>query len=327
MSLFRYSALAILLFYSAISWAQQRRVPQKFISGEREIFIDSLWNEYLGEPPSEWKLSRGGVETMHMEDFPVIGFIASISEISPIVKQEEYLPKAFTIEMEVYFHNRGNEGYTIEFNDGRYSIRINREGIMQRSDYTRTNVEEMVGWRKVQIAVNGSALKAYYDGELLVNIADIEIIPTELNIKVLSHNIKNDQYAMIRNIRIAEGGIPLYRRFSQSGVLEFNNIHFDYNKASIRPDAIPVIDRIATMLKQHEELEIQIEGHTDSTGDADFNKILSEKRAQAVKDALVSKGIASERLQAIGYGEEQPITEGNDAQASAMNRRVTLRKN
>lgn len=325
MNLSQFGYLALLLTLPALLFAQQRKAPS-FTPGERDIFIDSLWNEIYGEVPSLWTVSRGGIENMQMEDQPVIGFTDGINEIAPRMESNDYLPKTFTIELEVYFHNVGNEGYTIEFNKGRFGFRINRQGINYRPGYIRTEVEELVGWRKVQVAVNGSSLKVYYNGERLVNHPDMGITPTELQLSVLSHGNSRGNYAMIRNIRIAEGGGTLYDRFNTTGILELNNIQFDYNKASIRPDAQAVIARLANMLKSHPELKVQIEGHTDSRGAADFNQALSERRAAAVKQALIDQEIASDRMQTIGYGEEQPLDTADTPQAWAVNRRVTFRK-
>ena len=321
----RLSYLLLLLFVTSLAWSQSRQKPQ-FVPGERDIFVDSLWNEYYGEAPSQWTLDRGGAENMLMDEQPVIGFLSNINEIAPRMSAEAYLPKTFTIELEVYFHNQGNEGYTIEFNKGRYVFRISRDGISHRPGFPRIKLDELVGWRKIQVAVNGSSLKVYYNGERLVNHPDMGIEPTELNLHVLSSNTHRDKYAMIRNIRVAEGGGPMYERFNTTGVLELNNIHFDNNEATIRPDAEPVIERIANMLNRYPDLRVKIEGHTDSNGDADFNQKLSERRAEAVKDALIKFDVSADRMQTIGYGEENPLDPEQNARAWAINRRVTLRK-
>ncbi len=325
MNLSQYCYLALFLALPTLMFAQQRKAPS-FTPGERDIFIDSLWNELYGEVPSLWSVSRGGIENMIMDDLPVIGFTDGINEIAPRMETDTYLPKTFTIELEVYFHNVGNEGYTIEFNQGRFEFRISRQGISYRPGYIRTDVKELVGWRKIQVAVNGQSLKVYYDGERLVNHPDMGIEPTEMQLTVLSHGRAQGKYAMVRNIRVAEGGGTLYDRFNTTGVLELNNIQFDYNEATIRPDAQAVIDRIAAMLKRHTELQVQIEGHTDKRGDAAFNQTLSEQRAEAVKQALAKQGIATDRMQTIGYGEEKPLDIAETPQAWAVNRRVTLRK-
>jgi outer membrane protein OmpA-like peptidoglycan-associated protein len=78
-------------------------------------------------------------------------------------------------------------------------------------------------------------------------------------------------------------------------------------------------------MNEHPELTLQIDGHTDNTGNAAYNLILSQKRADAVLEYLASKGVERNRMEAKGYGQEKPIT-GNDSPAQrAQNRRVELK--
>lgn len=111
----------------------------------------------------------------------------------------------------------------------------------------------------------------------------------------------------------AEGRIALY-------------INFDLDKATLRPDAAPVIDEIAKLLAGDPALELSIDGHTDSTGTAERNRELSKQRAEAVRAALVGKGIAAERLSAQGYGPDRPLEVETDEASRAKNRRVELVK-
>jgi OOP family OmpA-OmpF porin len=111
----------------------------------------------------------------------------------------------------------------------------------------------------------------------------------------------------------ADGRIALY-------------INFDVDKASLRPDAAPVIDEIAKLLAGDPALKLSIDGHTDSTGTAERNRELSRQRAEAVQAALVGKGIAAERLAAQGYGPDKPLVPETDEASRAKNRRVELVK-
>ena len=80
---------------------------------------------------------------------------------------------------------------------------------------------------------------------------------------------------------------------------------------------------MANILLDHPELtKIRIEGHTDSRGGADYNRKLSDKRAAAVRDFLIEKGVEAERLESIGYGEDKPLDKRNNAEAWEKNRRV-----
>ncbi|GEM_PF-1802550 len=99
-------------------------------------------------------------------------------------------------------------------------------------------------------------------------------------------------------------------------------IYFETGKAIIRPESFPVLDEIAQVLKDNPGLRIRIEGHTDSVGPASYNLRLSQKRANAVRNYLISKGIDPSRLEAVGYGESRPIAPNTTPEGRAKNRRV-----
>ncbi|MEZ4995502.1 MAG: OmpA family protein [Saprospiraceae bacterium] len=328
MSNFAKNTLALLLagLFGSVYLFGQERKRTEFIPGKQEIFIDSLKHELLGEFPSRWDLRRGSAEIMRFENGNVIGITAGQTDIIPLMEEKDYLPERFTIELEVYFHNYGNEGYTIKFNDdNRYYFRINVDGISNRDGHVRRPKKDPVGWRKVEVSFNKRVLKVYYEGERLLNIPNMADRPTRMSIVALGHGASMEKYAMIRNIRIAEGGVPLYDRLITDGKLEMSNIHFDYNEARIKATSLPVIRSIAEMLLEHPDIRISIEGHTDSDGEADFNQRLSEQRAESVKAALVDLKVLQGRLLTKGWGESQPIADNQTDAGKAENRRVTFR--
>ena len=98
------------------------------------------------------------------------------------------------------------------------------------------------------------------------------------------------------------------------------DVFFDFDSSVLKPGAYREIDRTAGVLNRYPQTNILVEGHTDSKGSESYNQQLSERRAQAVRDALVSRGVDSRRLRVIGYGESQPISSDD-----AANRRVELR--
>ena len=108
-------------------------------------------------------------------------------------------------------------------------------------------------------------------------------------------------------------------------LLEEHKIHFSYNKSKIRIGSYPTLDSLVNNAKSCPNSHIVIEGHTDSDGERAYNKWLSQKRANAVKRYLISKGIEKSRLKAIGYGESRPLVPNISREAKRKNRRIELK--
>ncbi|EKF75028.1 OmpA family protein [Alcanivorax hongdengensis A-11-3] len=107
--------------------------------------------------------------------------------------------------------------------------------------------------------------------------------------------------------------------------ISFNNIGFELNSAKITASSRPTLDRMADSLKSQTDFNVEIAGHTDSTGSAEYNEGLSDRRAQSVRQYLIDQGVAADRLTAKGYGELEPVASNDTASGRAMNRRVELR--
>jgi outer membrane protein OmpA-like peptidoglycan-associated protein len=103
-------------------------------------------------------------------------------------------------------------------------------------------------------------------------------------------------------------------------------INFDVDKATIRPDSEPIVAEIVKLLEANPDLKIRIEGHTDNTGADDHNQTLSKNRAASVYGALLTKGIAQDRLQSAGFGAAKPIADNTTEEGKAKNRRVEIVK-
>ncbi|RKT43718.1 OmpA family protein [Thiocapsa rosea] len=126
----------------------------------------------------------------------------------------------------------------------------------------------------------------------------------------------------------------LYRRFSELGgthtdrgmllKLADTELRFQPGMATLPNDDLPSLDRIAGLLAEHPDLRIRIEGHTDSSGDEETNLALSLQRAEAVKQALVERGVDSARLSAEGLGPARAIADNTTPTGRAQNRRVEV---
>jgi outer membrane protein OmpA-like peptidoglycan-associated protein len=101
-------------------------------------------------------------------------------------------------------------------------------------------------------------------------------------------------------------------------------ILFDVNRDEVKPEARDQVGHAAEVLVKYPDTYITVEGHTDSTGGAEYNQKLSERRAARVRDLLASRGVAASRLSVHGYGESDPIADNGTAEGRQANRRVQL---
>lgn len=103
------------------------------------------------------------------------------------------------------------------------------------------------------------------------------------------------------------------------------NIFFETASTNLKATSKAKLDELHAIIKGYSDFTLAIEGHTDSSGSADLNQRLSEKRAAAVRNYLVSKGLPSHRITSAGYGENRPIADNSTAEGKKMNRRVELK--
>jgi outer membrane protein OmpA-like peptidoglycan-associated protein len=99
---------------------------------------------------------------------------------------------------------------------------------------------------------------------------------------------------------------------------------FATGKAELQPGAATTIQRLANFLEEYPEKTVLIEGFTDSTGSADFNQGLSERRALSVRQALVNAGLSPERISTAGFGMSRPVADNATAEGRQRNRRVEI---
>jgi peptidoglycan-associated lipoprotein len=104
----------------------------------------------------------------------------------------------------------------------------------------------------------------------------------------------------------------------------FEDVHFDFDRYTLRPEATRVLDEAVAALRENPTLRVEIEGHTCSIGTAEYNLALGDRRANAVRDYLVSRGVSAERLHTISYGEERPKYDNSREETRRLNRRAAL---
>jgi peptidoglycan-associated lipoprotein len=105
---------------------------------------------------------------------------------------------------------------------------------------------------------------------------------------------------------------------------KFEDVHFDFDRYTLRPEATRILDEAVAAMQKDATLRLTIEGHTCNIGTAEYNLALGERRANAVRDYLASRGIGGDRFNTVSYGEERPKHDNSREETRRLNRRAAL---
>lgn len=307
-----------------------------FVPGD-EIIFDDIPSpaEENGEFPSRWDLIGGQIEIAEADGEKVIMFIDGSPDITPYMKDREadYLPDIFTIEMDLYKPKGSNRIFMNLYNKKHQAPGKNHEITIGhdyidvgdiRGKYPKELSRDKGRWIHVSIAYTKGKLKLYMDDTRLINIPHYEGNPTGLSIQC--YFADSEHRYLLKNVRIAKGGVKYYDRVLNEGKIICHGIKFDVNKATLRPESMGSINEIYSLMEKNPGLKFSVEGHTDSDGSDTHNQQLSEARAKAVMQKLVDMGIDKSRLTSKGFGESKPMANNTTAEGKAQNRRVEFVK-
>lgn len=132
------------------------------------------------------------------------------------------------------------------------------------------------------------------------------------------------QEAELRRSLAAAEAASIRREQDLLAVTFKSDVMFDVNSFVLKPGAYDEIDRLAQVLNNYPQTYIRVEGHTDSTGTEEHNQKLSERRAEAVKNALIGRNVNPARINTVGFGMSKPIASNDTEAGRQMNRRVTV---
>jgi outer membrane protein OmpA-like peptidoglycan-associated protein len=136
-------------------------------------------------------------------------------------------------------------------------------------------------------------------------------------------NYMDRQEAQLRS-QLQGSGVSVVRNGNDITLKMPGNITFQTNSADLQPSFYQVLNSVALVLKKYDKTILEVAGHTDSTGSAEYNQGLSERRAQTVAQYLESQGVNSERVMTVGAGETHPIASNDTPEGRQANRRVEL---
>ena len=114
------------------------------------------------------------------------------------------------------------------------------------------------------------------------------------------------------------------RETARGLIVNINDVLFDFNKYALKPGAREKLAKVAGILLAYPGLKVQLEGHTDSIGSDEYNQRLSEERAGAVRDYLLSQGVPMTDLTAVGFGKANPVASNDTVARRQQNRRVEM---
>ncbi|NGY05236.1 OmpA family protein [Solimonas terrae] len=274
----------------------------KIYSQETEIDITVV----VKQPPKQVLTAPSG------NDYRLLGHMPNYTAGTPEKRNFDKL------EFDV---KNSDEQDTVEVQGARYSVNYSpRDGVQANSDLDiqenyRTALKAL-GAQLLFTDERNTDARLEHDGQTIwVRIYSQE---TEIDIGVIEEKafqatIQTPQASALKTALDKDGHVALY-------------INFDFDKATLRPDAAPVIAQVVALLKDAPTLKLSIEGHTDNVGSHDYNLKLSQDRAASVVAALVKAGIAADRLSSAGHGPDQPIADNKTGEGRARNRRVELVK-
>lgn len=143
--------------------------------------------------------------------------------------------------------------------------------------------------------------------------------PKEIDYSKIEQMIKQNTPKEKKEVIVGQPVTPKKEHWVLVGV------NFDLNSARLRKESYAILFYSFQVLENNPEMNVEIQGYTDNSGSANYNQKLSEKRAEVVKDYMVSKGIDANRLTVKGFGEKDPIANNNTAEGRALNRRIEFK--
>ncbi|MBS1530655.1 MAG: OmpA family protein [Bacteroidetes bacterium] len=308
-----------------------------FITGDKIIFQSQLADESVGEIPSQFTLVHGQMDVQQEDGENVIHVPKGAgATMTPRMKNTSYMPDQFTIELDFKNELFGLEHLMVDFGHRVYYASVAGEipgmtfsndgvnwtlGDVEYPDALKDIMKDPMKWHHIAIAINKNTGKIYVDQ---YRVASVNNLSGQANNVTIDVNGYENSY--IKNIRIAAGGINIYKQVTTDNKIILHGILFDVDKATIKPESMGTINGIYSTLQKDPSLKFEIDGHTDNTGDPAHNLTLSQQRADAVKAQLVSMGIDASRLATKGFGDTKPLGPNDSPEGMANNRRVELIK-
>lgn len=308
-----------------------------FVPGDTVIFASNLSDEQAGEIPSQFTLVNGQMDIQNEDGENVIHIpTGDGATMTPRMTHNTYMPDHFTVEFDFKNEKFGINHLMVDFGQRVYysggegilpGISLSYEGIdwagmnSKIPDGLNINYDYPNQWHHIAIAINKNVGKVYIDQYRVMSTNNLNGKPNNVTIDVNGY-----ENSFVKNVRIAAGGIDIYKKVTTNSKIIMHGILFDVDKSTLKPESMGSINQILNIMKKDPSLKFEIDGHTDNTGQAAHNLTLSQQRADAVKSQLVKMGIDGSRLSTKGFGDTKPIADNSIPEGRANNRRVEFVK-
>ena len=332
-----------------------------FVRGSVILFEDDFANEQMGEFPSKWDISEGSLETAAINGKKYLHSNAPDSWFSPLMENmKSYLPEVFTLEWDEFFCKSGDiADFPSDFNFydangsevghiykryrpgnpdfyGNYSFKKGGgvdENVTGSFDWDHMKKFIKIGqWNHFAISFNKRAFKLYVNGNRFINLPNVAA-PARFVFIIQDEN----PYRGVANVVLAKGAVDLYQRqttdlsavekaIAETGKFVTNNILFETGKATLKPESMAEIQKVADYMKKNPTARFEVQGHTDNQGSDKINDPLSQQRAEAVVKALEGLGCDPFNMRAVGKGSHEPVADNATEDGRAKNRRVEFIK-
>ena len=310
--------------------------------------------------------SEGSAETAIINGKKYMNFTEGSNTLQPLMTDmKSYLPDVFTLEWDMYCQfdvengSLGQHELQMMFFDAsnarvgtvRFSFRdggdafgyveCDKPGGAGSVDvgYSWDSIQDIIqdrAWNHFAISFNKRAFKYYINGVRIVNFPNVAA-----PCRFVIGDVGDYAYRGVTNVVLAAGAVDLYERkttdlseaaaavekaIAETGKFVTNNILFETGKATLKPESMEEIQRVAEYMKANPTARFEVQGHTDSQGSDKVNDPLSQQRAEAVVKALESQGVDGFNLRAVGKGSHEPVADNGTEEGRAKNRRVEVIK-